>query len=300
MSIHHTLHEALTALDHLEDDFQVEEWHLKRLGRGSVFQGQAPDHELIALKFYDKPAAAQREFGVLASLRDFGINLAPEPYLLNAEAQHPFLIMSWVAGEAFSHAPRLEDETAWHRLMAVLGASGELHLMDYSRTIPMMGWGYQNAGDVVEDCERRLGQLGENHVDYERLAALVERVGERVEPTWNNMIQVGLCRMNHALADFLWDGHHLLAVDWDEADWGDMAAEIGFWCAHPDFEDVPNSHWVWARWEFARLTRDKELPPRATVYTHLAQVWWSLQLTVQGDLPRRDRYLARAEKIFRP
>ena len=81
-----------------------------------------------------------------------------------------------------------------------------------------------------------------------------------------------------------------------------MAAEIGLWSSHPDYEEVPPTHWVWARWEFARLTEDDELVPRATTYGKLGQVWWAAYLSQESEAQRlklRDRYLKRAEKIFR-
>jgi hypothetical protein len=242
--------------------------------------------------------SAKREFGALSALREFGINFAPEALSLHQNA----LLMTWSEGQPLPRLPDLNDEEMWHRLMAMFGVSGELHLLDYSKHITMKGTGYQNPEDILNEIEAGLDSLDENHSLYETLAGLWETASERIQPRWNFAPQVGLCRRNYGLQDLLWDGHHLLTVDWDAADWGDMAAEVAFWNVHPDYESIPSSHWMWVRWEFAHLTKDNDVVTRATTYAQLGQLWWAVQLT-QADDPHqsalRDRYVARAQKIFR-
>jgi hypothetical protein len=282
----------------------VKDWSLTPVHEGDnqLYRADPIDRQRspVAVKIYHQPEAAQRESAVLHVLRDFGINLAPEPL----ECQGQILIMEWLPGQPFKNTPVPDDTTTWNQMMAAMGASSRLPFANYTNQVPMMGKGYQNPADVIDDMDRRLAIIDPNDPAYERLARLTERIREQVAPSWQIPPAVGLCRRNYALGDMLWDGHHLRVVDWKEADWGDIAAEIGMWSTHPDYEEVPASHWVWVRWEFARLMKDDNLVPRATTYSRLMQVWWAITLTGETPTPQRiaqrDRYLARAEKTFRP
>jgi hypothetical protein len=282
----------------------LENWTLTLIHQGDNQLYRAdprdPNHAPVAVKVYRQPKVAQREFAVLNALRDFGMNLAPEPL----EHQEHIIIMGWLPGEPVKNPPSPDDATTWSRMMAAFGASCQVPFAAYTNQLPMLGRGYQNPSDVMDDMDRRLAAVNPNDPVYERLARLTERICQQIAPAWQIPPWIGLCRRNYALKDLLWDGHHLLAVDWKEADWGDIAAEIGMWSTHPDYEDVPASHWVWLRWEFARLVKDDNLVPRATTYARLMGAWWAITLTTQPATPQqikqRDRYLERAEKIFRP
>jgi hypothetical protein len=286
-------------LDVLEQSLNTRDWQLKLIhdGTNRVYCADPADPQLpvVAVKCYANPNDAQREYAVLSGLRSFGMNLAPE-----ALAHHEsIVIMTWTQGEALKAPPSPDDTMMWNRMMAAFGASGEVPFMDYTRQIPMMGKGYQNPGDVMDAIDHELSKLDPNADEYEALVSLAWRVRQQTNPRWINLVSIGLCRRNHKLSDLLWDGSHLLTVDWKDADWGDMAAEIGMWNAHPDYESLPPSHWVWVRWEFARLVKDPDLVPRATTYARLMQVWWTVHLTlIQADTKLRDRYWKRAEKLF--
>ncbi|HLA41796.1 MAG TPA: aminoglycoside phosphotransferase family protein [Aggregatilineales bacterium] len=265
-------------------------------GKNRLFRGDSAHAENpVALKIYADRRNAEREFAVLHALRDSGINLAPEALALKDNA----VIMTWIEGDSMQ-PPAPDDSENWHRMMAAVGASGELHFVDYTAQVPMQGHAFQNPRDVLDAIEQLQTQINAKDSAHERLAELLERMREQVAPDWIESPPIGLCRNRFDLHDLIWNGHHLLAVDWEHADWGDMAAEIGLWSSQPAFESIAAGHWVWFRWEFARLTKDQNLIPRATTYARLAQVWWAARLTLdRADTALRDRYLARAEKIFR-
>ncbi len=250
-----------------------------------------------AIKKYAERTSAEREFAVLQGLRDFGINLGPEALFLAPD--QPIVIMNWLQGDTLRETPALHDETLWHRLMAAMGASGEMPYGPYQKQIPSQGKGFFQPADMLAALDSLLQNLGENHPDYERLTLLVARVHQQTAPQWDMPAKIGLCRRDHDLHNFLWDGHHLLALDWENADWGDMASDVGLWSAHPAYETIPSSHWVWLRWEFSRLTHDATFTTRSTLYARLAQVWWALHLSADStQTALRDRYLQRAQKIF--
>lgn len=270
-----------------------DEWQLIHQGEKNTVYKTSD----FAIKKYAEAASAEREFGVLQALRDFGINLAPEPLFLSKE--NAIVVMSWLEGQPMTTVPATDDETMWHRIMATVGASGQMPYGAYQKKVPSMGRGYFQPADMLNEIDQMVQKVGENHTLYEQFQHLMQRVRQHVTPEWSFPVKIGLCHRDHDLHNLIWDGHHLLAVDWENADWGDMAAEVGLWSAHPAYEEVPLSHWVWARWEFARLAHDENLVPRATVYARLGQVWWAVYLTLhEKDAKLRDRYFKRAEKFF--
>jgi hypothetical protein len=257
-----------------------------------IIRATHPEGPSLAIKHYPDPALAEREFKILGVLRDFGVNLAPEALALHGNS----LLMTWLEGQALTAPPSPDDETMWHRLMACIGASHEISLRAYSQQIPMRGWGLMNPEDLMRAIELEVSAHPEG-LERESLIKMLGQAADKFVPRWEKPAPVALCRRNYALEDFIWDGHHLLTVDWGAADWGDMAAEIGWWSAYPDYESLPGSHWAWLRWEFARLTADQGLIPRSTVYGHLAQLWWAARLSRHpSDL--QARYWQRAAKLF--
>ena len=288
---------AVNAGESSADGWQIESVHPR------VFRAQQNDAP-VAVKTYTDGASAEREFAVLTALREFGMNLGPEPLALHTD-EKPLVVMSWLDANPLESPPAPDDAQMWNRLMAAMGASGAMNVMDYSAKVPMRGGGIQNPRDMVNQIEDMLQVkdiLDDDAPTADRLKALLEKIRAQVPTEWNMPTKIGLCRRTYDPANFLWDGHHLMAVDWEHADWGDMAAEVGLLSAHPAYEEIPSSHWVWFRWEFARLTHDDDLVPRATIYARLGQVWWAAKL-MQNDADKsekqRDRYLKRAEKLFR-
>lgn len=287
---------------HDDGTLAADEWRLiliHRRGSQRLYQAAAAGQPSLAVKCYTDSQSAVREFAVLGALREFGINLAPSPIALDAELG--CVIMSWLDGEPFTAAPPLDDDARWQQIMASFGAAGAMRLDEFSRQVPMAGYGCLKPSQLFEQMRLMLEKILPSDPAAEPLWRVYEHAIKQVPPDWNRPAPIGLCRRNYALRDLLWDGHHLLAVDWEHADWGDLAAEIGFWSAHPDYERVPAHHWVWVRWEFARLTHDSDLVARATSYGHLAQLYWAINLTVKQpeETDLRDRYLQRAKKVFR-
>lgn len=284
----------------------------------NIYQLEPQDKEhfpSIAAKVYHNgnAAPAERDFQVLSSLYDFGVIIAPRPFYFSEKATYldcPVLITEWARGEPLQQAPRPDDEDMWHRIMAMLGVPNNLPFAKYASTIPMKGTGPQSPKDVFDLIHQQLSQLDPNHSDFATLTAFFEQAQQEIAPEWNTPPKITLNHLDPAVHHFIYDGHHLRIVGFDKADWADTAFAVGQLCAHPDFEEVPSSHWVWYRWELARLTKDETLTARATTYTHLLQVYWAIKLTVETEslpqdtkerkrlLAQRDQYLKRASRLF--
>lgn len=275
-------------------------WHFTTVHTGMsnrILRAEADQHPPVAVKLYINTQRAEREYQVLKALREFGVSHAPEAFLLEDNV----VIMSWLDGEPLSEAP--QDDTMWQRLMAAVGVASLMQFGEYAKHVPMRGTGYQNPSDFMAVIDRCLHEIDESHAVYPRLSELIANMYDQIAPEWQKPAPVGLCRHDAALSNFIWDGYHLLALDWEDSDWGDPAADIGLLSAHPDYEEVPDSHWVWFRWEFARLRHDEDLATRATVYGRLGQLYWATELTRRNSAERqqrhlRERFLKRAEKLF--
>lgn len=289
-------------LDHLHEHEPDLPWKLELVYNGpddQLYRGYAAGESEVAVKFYRQRSRAEREFAVLTALRDFGINLGPEP--LGLDAERPIVVMSWVGGEPLTVPPSSDDTELWHKYMAAVGATGAMPFSKYASRVPMAGGGFQGPRDMLDRMRSKLASLSPENPALPRLQALLDAAEATTPEQWNMPPKACLCRGRYALSDFLYDGCcHVLAVDWESADWGDMAAELGLWISHPDYADLPASHWTWFRWEFARLTQDEDLVSRATVYSKSGLIWWALALAESNDQPATlERTLARAEKAFR-
>ncbi|MFP4324244.1 MAG: phosphotransferase, partial [Anaerolineales bacterium] len=122
-----------------------------------VVQAWPPDADSpLALKSYNNPEAAQREYAVLRALRDFGVNLGPEALAIQTEQETPQVLMSWLEAAPLARPPAPDEDALWHRLMAAFGAPGEMSFATYTRPVPMQGHGIQNPADIYRQIERIL------------------------------------------------------------------------------------------------------------------------------------------------
>lgn len=273
-------------------------WKLTQITASStIYRADPPDAvPTLAVKYHP---TARREFTILQAFDDLGVHMAPKPFY----ADDQVLITEWLHGEKLHHPPSIADEEMWHRIMALLGIPNNLPFAKYASTIPMTGSAPHSPGDVIKNIETALAQVNQDDPLYETLAVIVERIRERVAPNWQTPPHISLNHLDPQPHHFIWDGHHLRLVGWHQTDWADTAFAVGQLCAHPAYEEVSSSHWVWYRWEMARLTQNDHLTAQATTYTNLLQVYWAIRLTAHPDLVndsrKRDRYLKRAQRVYK-
>ena len=262
--------------------------------------------------YHHEPDLAQRTFSILQALQEFGVGTAARPFYASSDAENfsgSVLICEWIGGEPLKRYPTVDEEEMWHRMMATLGFQKNLPFGKYANTIPMRGLGIQNPVDLFRWLDEELALVDDKHTDYAQLAELVANVRAKVHPTWRTLPQIGISRLDPAYEHLIWDGHHLRVTGWSQTDWADVAFDIAQLAADPLYEDLPMSHWVWFRWEYARLTHDDGLVARATTYTQILNLYWAIKLTHQmanaTDEKRqqrlgqqRDRYLKKAQKSF--
>ncbi len=258
--------------------------------------------------FRDNPAGAGRTHAILRALHeDIGVGIAARPFI--ADAASGILITEWIPGNPLTAPPSPDDEEMWHRIMAVMGVPKNLPFGKFASRISMRGTGVQQPEDVLRKIDAALAALDESHEDYATLVTLANRAHDKTTPRWNVMPPVALSRMDPDITHYIWDGNHLRETGFSSADWADVAYDMAQMAAHPGYEDLPGSHWVWFRWEYARLTHDEGSIARATAYTNLLYVYWAIALTtlaLQADdekqrrklVNQRDRYLKKAQRAF--
>ncbi len=269
---------------------------------------------VLSIKRYhqhDRPRAT-REEAIMGALQEFGVGIAPRPFYASETPDglnDPVLISEWIHGTPLKNVPPVTDEEMWHRLMTALGIIKHLQFAFTAHAIPMMGSGAHQPGDALAMLNTELAALSPDHPLYETLAQVVNRAHAVVAPQWAKPPKIGLNRFDLEMNHFIWDGHHLRTVGFENTDWADTAYDIGQFCAHPLYEEMPSSHWVWFRWEFARLFHEEEIIFRSTTYTQIAYVLWAVRLTEKADntadpsqktrlAAQRDRYLKKAQKAF--
>lgn len=269
---------------------------------------------VLSIKLYhchDRPRAT-REEAVMGALQDFGVGIAPRPFYASETPEglnDPVLIAEWVHGTPLKTVPPVDDDEMWHRLMTALGIIKHMQFAFSAQAIPMMGSGPQQPSEALAMLTTELAAISPNHPLYETLALLVSRAYTTVAPEWTKPPKIGLNRFDLEMHHFIWDGHHIRTVGFENTDWADTAYDIGQFCAHPLYEEVPPSHWVWFRWEFARLFHEEEIVFRSTIYTQIASLLWAIRLTkttAETSDPahqdrlnaQRDRYLKKAQKAF--
>lgn len=262
---------------------------------------------VLKLKYFrDEPALAQRVYNILEALHEFGVSIAARPFYAGADG---LLICEWVHGESLSGPPSIDDEEMWHRIMAVIGVPKNLPFAKYASKIPMMGTGVQQPADLLRMLEDDLQALPQEHDDHQMLSELVTRARGSVQAEWHTIPKVAMARLDPDFSHFIWDGYHLRQIGFSRADWADVAYDVAQMAAHPDYEDLAPSHWVWFRWEYARLTHDEGVVARATTYTNLLYLHWAIQLTqtlIGGQdkasktrLKQRDRYLQKVQRVLK-
>lgn len=311
----------LAAIDtHAEQaSFRLDSWSITQVSASPqrrIYRASPEDRSQfpeLAIKYstHAPLVSAVNEQKVLEAFQDFGLSIAPRPFYAsdNREIGEHVLVSEWLAGEALSKIPLSHDEETWHRIMSLLGIPNHMPFAKYANSISLRGTGPQSPGDMIERLQDALKSLDTAHPQYTKLAKLVELVKERVAPQWNHPPKITLNHLDPQLHHFIWDGHHLRLLGWDKADWVDAGYAVGQLSAHPFYEEVPSSHWVWYRWELARLTKDDHLTPSATLYSNLMQVFWAIELLKQIDpaidnlqqhrlVKQQERYVKRAERAF--
>ena len=246
----------------------------------------------LAIKHYHQHSTAKREYEIMHALDEFGVSIAPRPFYWNDN----ILICEWIHGDVLQQPPSIQDHDLWHRIMALLRMPNNLPFAKFVSAIPMMGTGAQSPADLIEKLATDIEKIPPDNEQRPIFMSILEAINQKIVAEWHTLPQVTLNHLDPRPHHFIYDGYHLRLVGWNHVDWADTAYAIGQICAHPAYEEVPSTHWVWYRWELARLVKDDTLTARSTTYTNLFKCWWALQLP---DGKQKQRYLKESQRLFR-
>jgi len=215
---------------------QIGQWHTARMSEAAD-HGSFATHDIIygqdtVTKRFQPWARAEagREWQALNMLVEHAPGLAPEPIGADLDAQRPVVVMSRLPGRPLSSGPVNAAE-----LEALVTSVDRLH-----HAIPasvLTGIETSDSLRKVEDRTRRMaagcsrGSLAPEVRDaYDGAVGWLDEEWPALAATtisWPVFAQ-----SDGNLANFLWDGHNVRMVDFEDAGKGDRARELADFVEH--------------------------------------------------------------------
>ena len=299
----HALPDLKPLLDHLALPQHPEEheWHLWHIRTVTGFHSHpvyraTRDNIDLAVKFVAAGPrdGAGREYNSLLALQRSGLDVAPNPLLLDRDSyESPVVVMAWLDEEVKDEPPQSEEEwlmLARHHatLQAITPATSEVPLRASLLS-------HQSARDAVERFTRQVEDIAPNArpAELEELARYVEDV-KLIK--WSPP-RLSLIRGDPNILNFVRRTDSWASVDWEDSGWGDPAAEMGDLMAHPSYLSVHESRWEWLATEYGKMLGDETAASRIRVYDVLTVAWWAalfaarLHLLARGD--KDSQYIGR-------
>jgi hypothetical protein len=287
-------------VDHLDQSRprQAQAWRDWRIapvvgGRNNLlYRARGPGGDL-AIKFYrrDGRDRAGREYHALLVLRQAGLDIAPQPVLLDREGYgQPVGVQGWIEGQAGGCLP--EEDGAWQALAEHLA---HIHSVTPERTSIQLRRGTIHAASAGEARQRVYEQAAHlpAGAQPDSLRRLLERLQAATLPAWPRA-PAALCRLDNNLANYVWRPAGWASVDWEYSGWNDPAFDVANLASHVAWMEVPAWRWVWFVEGYGRLVDDRTVARRAEVYRRIMLVWWAIRLArYLYELPRgQDQRLA--------
>ena len=265
----------ILAGDFAEVEMRLGDWEVRLVAGGRnnrLFRVTGPVGDL-AVKFYriDSRDRAGREFQALTVLRSLGLEIAPQPLLLErARVARPLTVQTWLPGRVHEGPPQSEEE--WQRLVEHYNAihsvvPGRVRPANTEPPLPGAFMTFQSAGEAVE---RVLAEIATFPGGAMRpgLLSLVRRLEGTVFPAWPAP-EVCLSRCDPSTGNLLRREGAWASVDWEYAGWGDPAFEIGDLMTHPHYRSVSEERWEWFIDALERVNED-DLTFRTRAWTYYA------------------------------
>lgn len=231
----------------------------------------------LAIKFTvrDERDRAGREYNALCALQQAGLDLAPQPILLDRTSfAQPVVVQSWLPGEVSDRVPT--EDTEWQYWVDHLLA---IHSLTPTRTtIPLLR-GVITAYSVQEAFALVAEQLARIPSDEQpsELKHLYRQLQQSDFPTWAPAPST-LCRVDSNLLNFVRQPDRWLSVDWENSGWGDPAFEIADLITHVANLAVPQTRWQWLIDAYAAESKDAELVLRIQTHRKIRLLWYAARL----------------------
>ncbi|MDQ6693059.1 MAG: aminoglycoside phosphotransferase family protein [Chloroflexota bacterium] len=265
-----------------EPEHEWQGWLIKPVGgfhTHPVFHARCHESAL-AVKFVASGSrdGAGREYESLLVLQKAGLDIAPEPLLLDRDSYtSPVVVTTWLDGEVRDEP--LQSDEEWLLLAR--------HLALVSSIRPESGYGslrpsvvfLRSAEEARSRFEMQLSTIPPDALPTE-VNELARRVRKLDLPEWTAP-RLSLIRCDPNILNFIRRPGAWGSVDWADSGWGDPAADMGDLMAHPAYISVPGTRWEWLADEYAALLGDANAPTRIGVYYRLTVAWWVASLATR-------------------
>jgi hypothetical protein len=248
------------------------------------------DGQQVACKLCvdDGRQRAVREYGALCLLQAAGVDIAPQPLLLDqscALLPFPTVVYRWLPGEALG--PLIAPE----QLAALLHSIQQAHALrqdDFEEmALPEAWFHWFDLNPYLAELEAFLVQYGGWLVHHEpdgadlqeRLVRLVDRCtrvlsAATVDPS-RGRFPLRLCRVDPNLSNAIWGGEGMLRwVDWEYSGWGDPALDLADLRWHVALEGVSEAQHAWVRNYYVRPADDPGFEERLAAWDRLLLTRW--------------------------
>lgn len=260
------------------DDGHWSDWQIRRIGGGRnnlLYRAAGPGADL-AIKFTcaDTWDRAGREYSALALLRQAGLDVAPEPVLLDrTNYRQPVVVQTWLSGDV-GLVPRTDDD--WDGVVRHLAYVHSITPLVTDAQLPPCTIDARSPEQGKERVREQLAFLPEE-AQPERLRALVEGLEAIEFPEWDSA-PVSLCRLDNNIANYVRRPGVWASVDWEYSGWGDPAFDVANLITHVALMDVPAGRWAWFVDRYCTLVSDETARLRIKVYRQIMLVWWAVRL----------------------
>jgi aminoglycoside phosphotransferase (APT) family kinase protein len=263
-------------------------------GRNNALYHVVSGHEQYACKLcvIDERHRAEREYSALRLLQEAGADLAPEPVLLDASTiilPFPVVIYRWLPGVP------LEPPLTPGQLSALVGSVQRMHAIrrDVSPAdaLPNAVFHWFDFRPYLAELRGFLSEYGSWLVEQDpdgrdlegRLARLVTRCADALASSGvspdRDAFPLCLCRVDHNLANTVWEGNGPLRwVDWEYAGWGDPALDLADLRWHVSLEGLSQTQHAWLREAYRRPADDASFDQRVSAWDQLLAVRWPFLL----------------------
>lgn len=236
--------------------------------------GEAGD---LAIKFTvrDDRDRAGREYNALCALQQAGLDLAPQPILLDRTSfAQPVVVQSWLPGEVSDRVPT--EDAEWQHWVYHLLA---IHSLTPQNSIIALERGVITAYTVQESFALVAEQLAHIPSDAQpsELKHRYHQMQQSNFPTWAPAPST-LCRVDSNLLNFVRQPNRWLSVDWENSGWGDPAFELADLITHVANRAVPQTRWQWLIDAYAVQSKDAELVLRIQTHRKIRLLWYAARL----------------------
>ena len=250
-------------------------WNVQpiRTGMNNLVYRATRGEDDLAVKFTrrDERDRAGREYTALAALVSLGLDLAPQPILLERERYHlPLIVQTWVSGDVHSQPPA--DDAEWEQLVAYYAT---IHQVRPANCQIPIGYAVTNMASCAQGRAMLAEQIG--RLPPEARPPGLEQLAKRIEHAiWPELPHGprALCRVDSNTLNFIRRPSTWASVDWENSGWGDPAFEIVDMMTHPAYFSVQQPRWEWVIERYTACSGDDGAPVRIRTYYPLMLAWW--------------------------